>query len=569
MRTGMTHERTDRFIWQDDDFELSLDAKFNPHHDRLGRFATGTGAGTGASEHSMPDDITDLRGMEKWMKRRHPDTWISVQKGDMDAESVKPALEELDRQMNAYPEVAARIKYIGGFYEAPESALKDLGMQSSEMGDGVLMTVMNNPIGKQPDFGIFLNEVWFSHPAELQKGLRDNVTLKWHPEGCDNIESLATHEFGHAINFYMLTEGQGRAFMPVVGYDGFGKVGETTTAWMKAHRNEAAAVSGYATEEGPEEAWAEGYAALRWGTSKPAYSQQMDTLLNTVFRDGKMRDVPAKVIGENEFTDAEHEQATASLQSMRQTLGMQRTIDKYTNPIPDSIAGGKSRQTTLREIWAAPIPLDHWEETAPWFKPSTKYIPAKFNPHHDRSTGRFTSGAGSTLLEAVEKHGGFTYQPVSKRMPSKGLALSPYPERAKVLDARSIRADDINNYIKTNTDVLKRPDHYVGGWRDGSTGKVYLDVSIVTQDPKRARLLCEEFRQRAYFDLAKGEEVRVVAEEAAHKAKSEIEYCLITTDPTPEEMDAILAFLSGQKSAEKRRAELKFLAAQAALKMLR
>jgi hypothetical protein len=50
--------------------------------------------------------------------------------------------------------------------------------------------------------------------------------------------------------------------------------------------------------------------------------------------------------------------------------------------------------------------------------------------------------------------------------------------------------------------VLSKPGHYLGGWHDPDSGKVFLDIAIVIKTAKEARKLVMEHDQIGYFDLA-------------------------------------------------------------------
>lgn len=53
------------------------------------------------------------------------------------------------------------------------------------------------------------------------------------------------------------------------------------------------------------------------------------------------------------------------------------------------------------------------------------------------------------------------------------------------------------------------PTDYVGFWEDSETLALYVDACDVVRTPEAARRLSELRAEIAYFDMAKGEEVRV------------------------------------------------------------
>lgn len=101
----------------------------------------------------------------------------------------------------------------------------------------------------------------------------------------------------------------------------------------------------------------------------------------------------------------------------------------------------------------------------------------------------------------MQPDGGFTYQPVTKDEPTKGFALSIYPDKSFAKDAKDFSFDDLVNYAVSNKDSFNQKDHYIGAWHDPESHKVFLDVSVVKQDAKEAEELCKKHDQIAYFDL--------------------------------------------------------------------
>lgn len=77
--------------------------------------------------------------------------------------------------------------------------------------------------------------------------------------------------------------------------------------------------------------------------------------------------------------------------------------------------------------------------------------------------------------------------------------LSIYPQRGAVILGSKMKASVLSNYVKNNKDLLRRGDHYLGGWMD--KGKAYLDVSVRVAKRQLADRLARRYNQLAYFDL--------------------------------------------------------------------
>lgn len=109
----------------------------------------------------------------------------------------------------------------------------------------------------------------------------------------------------------------------------------------------------------------------------------------------------------------------------------------------------------------------------------------------------------------TQPDGGFTYQPVSDNEPKAGYALSIYPDRSFAKPVDQLKFADLAKYVKANKDLFKQTDHYIGAWHDPESHQVFFDVSIVSDDERKAAELALSHDQIAYFDLAKGASVTV------------------------------------------------------------
>jgi hypothetical protein len=132
------------------------------------------------------------------------------------------------------------------------------------------------------------------------------------------------------------------------------------------------------------------------------------------------------------------------------------------------------------------------------------HMPGK---HNQKDHGR----KGVKGLYSKAQSGGFTYKVSDSSQPKTGFALSPYPERSKVIPSASFGSGDIKDYAKANRDLLAKPDHYMGAWRekDGKTDQMWLDVSVVKKTRAEGEKAGKQYDQKAMFDLGKGEEINL------------------------------------------------------------
>lgn len=134
-------------------------------------------------------------------------------------------------------------------------------------------------------------------------------------------------------------------------------------------------------------------------------------------------------------------------------------------------------------------------------------------------SGEFTASDGGVsgeretlrgMFARVHKpDGGFTYQPRIHFEPRTGYVVSVYPERSWAKRVNQMTMLDIAKFMVHNIDLLKKNDHYLGGWHDRKSHKVFLDVSIVVGSAARAHELALRHDQKAYYDLSKGTSVYV------------------------------------------------------------
>ena len=116
---------------------------------------------------------------------------------------------------------------------------------------------------------------------------------------------------------------------------------------------------------------------------------------------------------------------------------------------------------------------------------------------------------GELFKRLSAKDGGFTYQPMTGKEPTRGFALSTYPQRSWAKPASELKLTDLVAYAKNNADLFARSNHFLGAWHDPETDQVFLDISVLTEDRKKAERLAHKYDQIAYFDIGEGKSVTV------------------------------------------------------------
>lgn len=156
---------------------------------------------------------------------------------------------------------------------------------------------------------------------------------------------------------------------------------------------------------------------------------------------------------------------------------------------------------------------------------------------------------------AIEDRG-FTYQPLLKTSPTRGMAISIYPDREAIFNPLDLSAESLQSYIDENLDLLADPLNHIGGWYNPDDGKIYIDISRVVQSRREATRLCREYQQYAFYDLGTGEQVNVEGarkEPATTKGKGQgpIIRFELPNNPTPEELAEAVSKLRQLAGVEK------------------
>jgi SPP1 gp7 family putative phage head morphogenesis protein len=273
------------------------------------------------------DDIAEA---ERWARESYPNIEWDFEGAHIDA--INPTLAEFDFLARRYPQVAERLKYVGTYGDKGRVAA---ALGSSKYGFHGSHAFAH---ASRDGYRIGLNPKWYGKPDEFLDLLRTGTELRtrigrkrptrWSPLGCDTIESVFTHEFGHQVDNW-LAQSHSQAFLKFVlkyvGMDGTGLVSDTHRMWKGANKARAS-LSVYATTN-EAEGFAEGFSALRYmpENKHPKFVQRLGELLEAV-------GTGEKWIGSDEFgfvmdlplDSPEREEAAAALRDLKRRLGIAR-----------------------------------------------------------------------------------------------------------------------------------------------------------------------------------------------------------------------------------------------------
>ena len=194
---------------------------------------------------------------------------VSFDFDGVDLESASATLRGFREIAEQYPEVAAKLKYVGT-YRGPETPSYRQGYQW-EPNVYAHATRDGEVVGLNPRF--YNNSRFFNESLQEDLKLIQAGKLPWHPEGDGRIEDVIKHELGHQVQNWLDSQGwdpqrQGlKSYLPVVGVDGVGFVSSLTN---QVHENNkrSPVISGYSKGK-PRERWAEAFGAVNNPNTPP------------------------------------------------------------------------------------------------------------------------------------------------------------------------------------------------------------------------------------------------------------------------------------------------------------
>jgi hypothetical protein len=110
------------------------------------------------------------------------------------------------------------------------------------------------------------------------------------------------------------------------------------------------------------------------------------------------------------------------------------------------------------------------------------------------------------LVARIVESGGITVG-LDGKSPHAGFAVSIPGHEVK--HRWILTSEYLADYIRTNAVALSTPGAHIGAWWDSSEDTWYLDTSIVVENERAALRLGAEWKQKAVYDLTRGQAVLV------------------------------------------------------------
>jgi hypothetical protein len=250
------------------------------------------------------DDAGTLKECTDWAKSKYTDIEFDFDGADVTA--IKPTLKEFDKLASQFPDVVKHIR----------------SLNTAELDPNVYAHTVITHRGADFDVVIEFNNSFYSDAKRLIKFLRHDVEEGFHPKGADHVETILTHEFGHALSYWLQMQSQ-KTVLPYVGSDGVGIVRDTFLAWRDKHLSDKKAVakiSGYA-ETNMEEAWAEVFTAIHHGLKRNTLLVKRGKAVLKELADTSKWQDGIKFATDIEDKEA-RERAFKEIQNLRERLGL-------------------------------------------------------------------------------------------------------------------------------------------------------------------------------------------------------------------------------------------------------
>lgn len=271
------------------------------------------------------EDAQTIGELQDWAMARYPHIEFDFTEANIDA--MMPTIRQFDKLAQQYPEVAARLKYVGTY----QNPFSNYNSYKNAFSPNTFAHASTD--GER----LGLNHMRYNDAKALERAILDCVDSGW-LTGDGSIESMMSHEFGHHVENWLLSQPSKRAFMEYASGDGFGGVRETVQLFNKKF-SPTATLSKYATTtntlasaparssfENKVEGWAEAFSAINHKPKKewPAYVKKINNLLNEVADPSKWRDDATYISSSLRMGDPdEFERGKEAIAAARKRLGME------------------------------------------------------------------------------------------------------------------------------------------------------------------------------------------------------------------------------------------------------
>jgi SPP1 gp7 family putative phage head morphogenesis protein len=261
---------------------------------------------------AAPGKFSSIAEAERDMKRHYSN--ITFDFGGAHLDTINPSMAAFHKLAQDWPEVAARLEYVGTTRNVPGGA--QFGQGFSKKNENVMAYATRD--GK----AIALNPLYFGDPSKLAEATRVSAATGWHPKGSDPIQSVMIHEFGHQVDNWSRSRGVAQV-LPAVWPSGIGLRNDMVDRWLTAKAKAGGNLAQYAKTNKAEQ-FAELFCALEMQAKPAPIVKQFRVLVDEVIKAPTLATGTNNLtwMGRGSMTDEEREAAIFEMRSLGRRLGM-------------------------------------------------------------------------------------------------------------------------------------------------------------------------------------------------------------------------------------------------------
>ena len=216
-----------------------------------------------------------------YMEKRFPGTAFDY--GGMDPEVIRSATAEMARLMDTFPAAADQLKYVGTYFDKTKILRGDYGKMGGPSYVGQHYSWRMNGVRQS---SIAYNVKHFKDAKVSKAREKSAAAVGWTIE--DGISPTTTHEFGHAVDYWLGDQPAGTSFFPHAFADGrheISAIKDRITRELKPRQGELSdyAIHGRGDRQRREQ-FAEGFS--QWNSSPvkrwARYSRAQKLLLEKI-----------------------------------------------------------------------------------------------------------------------------------------------------------------------------------------------------------------------------------------------------------------------------------------------
>jgi hypothetical protein len=259
---------------------------------------------------AAPGTFRSLAEAERDMKRHYPNIKFDFDGAHID--TINPSMAKFHALSQEWPEVAARLEYVGTLSHPPA----DAGYSQDYFAKKPNTWAFATRDGKM----IALNPTAYADPAKLASDSIRAVRTGFHPPGTEPIDSIITHEFGHLVDNWSRSRGTAQV-TPAAWFSGLGLRNDTVDMWLKDKKRATANQTQYAKTNNAEQ-FAELFAATYYQEKPAPVVKQFSQLIERVVKAPAIETDTKKIRWISDLPYEDRPTAIADMRTLGRRLGV-------------------------------------------------------------------------------------------------------------------------------------------------------------------------------------------------------------------------------------------------------